>query len=115
MVIKTGQGVRNFLRNGRFTFGVHNGKDFIEVIIKEEMVGHRLGEFSLSRKFIRHGGKMQREIEGGAAPVAGAAPAAKPAEKNNKNYETNNRKIESSAYSAKKGAVHCRWHQGVCG
>mgnify|MGYP001578260102 FL=1 len=65
-----------------FTFGVHNGKDFIEVTVKEEMVGHRLGEFSLSRKFIRHGGKMQREIEGGAAPVAGGvAPAAKPAGK----------------------------------
>ena len=56
---------------------MHNGKDFIEVIIKEEMVGHRLGEFSLSRKFIRHGGKMQREIEGGAAPVAGRGARGK--------------------------------------
>ena len=46
-----------------FTFGVHNGKDFISVRISEEMVGHRLGEFSLTRKFVRHGGKMQREIE----------------------------------------------------
>ena len=46
-----------------FTFGVHNGKDFIEVKISEEMIGHRLGEFSLTRKFIRHGGKMQRELE----------------------------------------------------
>jgi len=46
-----------------FTFGVHNGKDFIEVLIDEDMVGHRLGEFSLTRKFIRHGGKMQKEIE----------------------------------------------------
>ena len=46
-----------------FTFGVHNGKDFIPVRITEEMIGHRLGEFSLTRKFVRHGGKMQREIE----------------------------------------------------
>lgn len=46
-----------------FTFGVHNGKDFISVKISEEMVGHRLGEFSPTRKFVRHGGKMQRELE----------------------------------------------------
>jgi len=46
-----------------FTFGVHNGKDFIQVFISEEMVGHRLGEFSPTRKFTRHGGKMQKEIE----------------------------------------------------
>ena len=46
-----------------FTFGVHNGKDFIPVLIKEEMVGHRLGEFALTRKFVKHGGKMQRELE----------------------------------------------------
>ena len=46
-----------------FTFGVHNGKDFIPVFITEEMVGHRLGEFSSTRKFNRHGGKMQKEIE----------------------------------------------------
>lgn len=46
-----------------YTFGVHNGKDFVEVKISEEMIGHRLGEFSKTRKFIRHGGKMQRELE----------------------------------------------------
>ena len=46
-----------------FTFGVHNGKDHVEVFVTEEMVGHRLGEFSLTRKFIRHGGKMQKELE----------------------------------------------------
>ena len=46
-----------------FTFGVHNGKDHIEVFITEDMVGHRLGEFSLTRKFVRHGGKMQKELE----------------------------------------------------
>ncbi|MDP2695873.1 MAG: 30S ribosomal protein S19 [bacterium] len=46
-----------------FTFGVHNGKSFIEVNVKEDMVGHKLGEFSLTRKFTKHGGKMQRELE----------------------------------------------------
>jgi small subunit ribosomal protein S19 len=59
-----------------FAFEIHNGKDFIPVRINEEMVGHRLGEFALTRKFLRHGGKMQKEIEkGGAAPAP--APAAK--------------------------------------
>lgn len=46
-----------------FTFGVHNGRDHIEVFVTEDMVGHRLGEFSLTRKFVKHGGKMQKEIE----------------------------------------------------
>jgi small subunit ribosomal protein S19 len=46
-----------------FTFAVHNGKDFISVFATEEMVGHRLGEFSPSKKFNRHGGKMQKEQE----------------------------------------------------
>ncbi len=46
-----------------FSIGVHNGKIHIPVFITEEMVGHKLGEFSLTKKFSRHGGKMQREIE----------------------------------------------------
>ena len=46
-----------------FTFGVHNGKDFIPVSVTEDMVGHKLGEFSQTRKFVRHGGKMQKELE----------------------------------------------------
>jgi len=46
-----------------YTFDVHNGKDFISVRITEDMIGHKLGEFSPTRKFVRHGGKMQREIE----------------------------------------------------
>ena len=46
-----------------FTFGVHNGKDHIEVIPSEEMVGHRLGEFAPTKKFYRHGGKMQKELD----------------------------------------------------
>lgn len=46
-----------------FTFGVHNGKEHIEVRVAEDMVGHKLGEFSPTTKFGRHGGKMQRELE----------------------------------------------------
>ena len=46
-----------------FKFLVHNGKDFIEVLAVEDMVGHRFGEFSQTRKFVRHGGKMQKELE----------------------------------------------------
>lgn len=64
-----------------FTIGVHNGKTHIPVLITEEMVGHRLGEFSPTRKFTRHGGKMQKDLEAQAAvaakPVAPAAPAKK--------------------------------------
>ncbi len=63
-----------------FKFGVHNGKDFIEVLVAEDMVGHRLGEFSLTRKFTKHGGKMQKELEAkkkeGEAAAASAAKAA---------------------------------------
>ena len=46
-----------------FTFGVHNGKTHIEVLVTEDMVGHRLGEFSPTKKFTKHGGKMQKELE----------------------------------------------------
>ena len=46
-----------------FTFGVHNGRDHIEVLVTEDMVGHRFGEFSSTKKFVRHGGKMQKELE----------------------------------------------------
>ncbi|MEY2664295.1 MAG: hypothetical protein RIT04_103 [Candidatus Parcubacteria bacterium] len=46
-----------------FTFGVYNGRVHMDVLITEEMVGHRLGEFAPSRKFLRHGGKMQKELE----------------------------------------------------
>jgi len=57
------------------TFLVHNGKDFPSVYVTENMVGHKLGEFSLTRKFIRHGGKMQKEQEKAATASAAPAPA----------------------------------------
>ena len=46
-----------------FIFGVYNGRIHIDVLVTEDMVGHRLGEFSPTRKFVRHGGKMQKELE----------------------------------------------------
>ncbi len=61
-----------------FTFGVHNGKDFIPVFVTEEMVGHKLGEFSPTRTFRRHGGKMQKDLETAAKQrELDAAKAAK--------------------------------------
>lgn len=46
-----------------FTIGVYNGKQHLPVLVVENMVGHKLGEFSPTRKFVRHGGKMQKELE----------------------------------------------------
>ncbi len=64
-----------------FTIGVHNGKTHVPVTVTEDMVGHKLGEFSPTRKFIRHGGKMQRDLEMKATETAKAAPAEAPAKK----------------------------------
>ncbi|MBI2062572.1 MAG: 30S ribosomal protein S19 [Candidatus Yanofskybacteria bacterium] len=76
-----------------FTFGVHNGRVHVPVFVTEDMIGHKLGEFSLTRKFVRHGGRMQRELEAAQkqkeieaaqaakAPAEGAAPAATPKSK----------------------------------
>jgi len=63
-----------------FKFGVHNGREHLEVLVSEEMVGHKFGEFSPTRKFIKHGGKMQRELEAKKkeSEIA-ASQAAKPA------------------------------------
>jgi small subunit ribosomal protein S19 len=44
-----------------FTFGVHNGKVHIPVLVTENMVGHKFGEFSPTRKFVTHGGKMAKQ------------------------------------------------------
>lgn len=59
-----------------YVFAIHNGKNFTNVTIKEEMVGHRLGEFAPTRKFTKHGGKMQRELEAAAAQTEAAKAAA---------------------------------------
>lgn len=56
-----------------FTFAVHNGKEFIPVYVTEQMVGHKLGEFSWTTKWKGHGGKLA------AAQVSGAAAAGAPA------------------------------------
>ena len=58
------------------TIAVHNGRKFIPVYITENMVGHKLGEFSPTRVFKGHSGARAAEKTGGPAP--GAAPAAAP-------------------------------------
>ena len=62
-----------------FTVGVHNGKAHTPVFMSEEMVGHKLGEFSPTKKFVVHGGRMAKEEEVEAKEKAAAANAA-PAE-----------------------------------
>ena len=56
------------------TFLVHNGKMFNKVFVTEDMVGHRLGEFSPTRTFRGHGGKAAA-AEKAASVGAPAAPA----------------------------------------
>jgi small subunit ribosomal protein S19 len=66
------------------TFGVYNGQKHIPVMVTEEMVGHKFGEFSPTRMFYGHSSdrKAKRSAGAGAAPAAApgaAAPAAAPA------------------------------------
>ncbi len=44
-----------------FTIGVHNGKQHTPVYVVENMIGHRLGEFAPTKKFLGHGGKMAKD------------------------------------------------------
>jgi small subunit ribosomal protein S19 len=66
-----------------YTFMVHNGRQHLPVFVTENMVGHKLGEFALTRKFTRHGGKMAKDQEMAAAAAekaklqAATAPAKK--------------------------------------
>jgi len=57
-------------------FGVHNGRDFLNVFVDENMVGHKLGEFSSTRKFVGHGGKMAKDEAKEAAAKSAPAPTA---------------------------------------
>ena len=60
-------------------FLVHNGKAFTPVYVSENMVGHKLGEFSPTRVFRKHGGvKKQTPTSGGAPTAKAPEPAAKP-------------------------------------
>lgn len=59
-----------------YTFGVHNGKDHLPVLVTEDMVGHKLGEFAPTRKFVGHGGsKAATPAAKSAAPVAKSSGA----------------------------------------
>ena len=59
------------------TFEVHNGKTHIPVFATENMVGHRLGEFSFTRKFRGHGGRMAKEQAKKTTETAPPAPIIK--------------------------------------
>lgn len=59
------------------TFAVHNGHKFIPVYCTENMVGHKLGEFSPTRTFHGHAGDRKGEVKSSAAPAA--PPAGAPA------------------------------------
>jgi small subunit ribosomal protein S19 len=56
------------------TFAVHNGHKFIPVYCTENMVGHKLGEFSPTRTFHGHAGDRKGEVRAAVAPAAPAAP-----------------------------------------
>jgi small subunit ribosomal protein S19 len=58
------------------TVAVHNGRKFVPVYISENMVGHKLGEFALTRIFKGHSGKKVEKI---VKPMPGSAPAPPPA------------------------------------
>ncbi|HVY67530.1 MAG TPA: 30S ribosomal protein S19 [Patescibacteria group bacterium] len=66
-----------------YTFLVHNGRTHVSVFVTENMVGHKLGEFAPTRKFIRHGGKMAKEQEAAKAEAEKAKlnAAKEPAKK----------------------------------
>ncbi|MEO5971542.1 MAG: 30S ribosomal protein S19 [Bdellovibrionia bacterium] len=57
------------------TFAVHNGKKFVPVYVTENMVGHKLGEFSLTRTFHGHTPSDKKAAEGASASSGGAGPA----------------------------------------
>src|SRR3989344_5927566 len=85
-VRKSGEGsIKTWARSSQiapefvgYTFAIHNGKNFEEVFVTEDMVGHRLGEFAPTTKFVKHGGKMQKEAEIAAKQAEiSAAQAAK--------------------------------------
>ena len=60
------------------TLAVYNGKKFIPVYVTENMVGHKLGEFSPTRTFKGHSSKVEKVAKtAGAPPAAGGAPAGK--------------------------------------
>ena len=64
-----------------FTIGVHNGRKFIPVFVSENMVGHKLGEFSPTRTFYAHSGDRKaeaKETTGAPAPTPTAAAAPRP-------------------------------------
>ena len=61
------------------TFGVYNGQKHIPVIVTEEMVGHKFGEFAPTRSFYGHSSDRKAKRSAGPGAPAAAAPSAAPA------------------------------------
>jgi len=76
-----------------FRLGIHNGKEHLTVLVVEDMVGHKLGEFAPTRKFLRHGGRIARE-EAQEAAAKEASGLKKPEEE---------KTVEKAETPAKKG------------
>ena len=86
-----------------YTIGVHNGKEHIPVFITEDMVGHKLGEFALTRKFIMHGGRMAREEEAEAREAETKKTLAPGAEVSQTKEEAQGSSAEGSNAPKTKG------------
>src|SRR5215472_14481666 len=72
--LKKGPFVDGHLREKVEALNTRNGKKFIPVYVTEQMIGHKLGEFSPTRSFKGHGVKAALEKAAGVAPAGGAAP-----------------------------------------
>ena len=81
------------------TLAVYNGKKFVPVYVTENMVGHKLGEFSPTRQFRGHSSKVEKVAKVGAAPAA--APAPRRRETAMLEASATNRYVRTSAQKAK--------------
>jgi small subunit ribosomal protein S19 len=59
------------------TIGVHDGRRHVPIYITENMVGHKLGEFALTRTFKGHASRVERVTSPGAPPAGGSRPASR--------------------------------------
>ena len=84
------------------SFLIYNGKKFIPIKISEEMVGHKLGEFSPTRQFSGHTPADKKAAQEAATSTPGAAPGSKPATSSSTGTKTPSDKPKPGAIDAKK-------------
>lgn len=80
-----------------YTFGVHDGKEHVPVRVTENMVGHKLGEFSPTRKFVKHGGRMQKKQKLPKLKQFARKPKRQLEKKKQKNLKKNNKNYGSQS------------------